>query len=201
MNLPSKLLQEAVEAFASLPGIGRKTALRLALHLHKEDASKTALISDALLRFKQNISRCRECHNICDEDICDICANPLRDEQLLCVVEDLRDVIALENTHQYKGKYHVLGGIINPMEGVGPEDIQIGSLLDRIKVQKVEELIIALPSTMEGDTTTFYISRRLTDSPVKISTLARGIPLGGELEYADELTLGRSLLERVDYRK
>ena len=201
MDLPSKLLEDAVEAFASLPGIGKKTALRLVLHLYNEEKSKTNLIAESLTRFKDNISQCQECYNICDDQICGICSNSLRDQDVLCVVEDLRDVIALENTNQFRGKYHVLGGIINPMEGVGPEDIKIESLLNRIEKTEIKEIIIALPSTMEGDTTTFYISKRLANSSVKISTLARGIPLGGELEYADELTLGRSLLERIDYRR
>ena len=201
MNLPSKLLEDAVDAFASLPGIGKKTALRLALHLYNEEKATTNFITESLSKFKDNISQCKECYNICDDDICDICSNPLRDQNVLCVVEDLRDVLALENTNQFRGKYHVLGGIISPMEGIGPEDINIESLLHRLKQADIEELIIALPSTMEGDTTTFYISKRLANTKIKLSTLARGIPLGGELEYADELTLGRSLLERVDYKK
>ena len=199
MNLPSKILEEAVEAFASLPGIGKKTALRLVLHLHKEDKEATHFISEALTNFKQNISTCSECHNICDGEKCNICSNSLREDETICVVEDLRDVIAIENTAQFRGKYHVLGGIINPMEGVGPDEIQIESLLTRLKTKGTKELIIALPSTMEGDTTSFYITKKLKDFEIKITTLARGIPIGGELEYADELTLGRSILERVNY--
>ncbi len=201
MNLPSKLLEEAVEAFASLPGIGKKTALRLALHLHKEKQQATDFIAHAITNFKNNISQCKECHNICDSEVCDICANPLRETDIICVVEDLRDVIAVENTAQFRGKYHVLGGVINPMEGVGPDDIQIESLIARITGSEVKELILALPSTMEGDTTTFYITKKLKDVDLKVSTLARGIPIGGELEYADEVTLGRSILERVNYQK
>ncbi len=201
MNLPSKLLEEAVEAFASLPGIGKKTALRLVLHLHKEDLKATDFITDALSNFKNNISQCKDCHNICDGEICAICANPLRQTDILCVVEDLRDVIAIENTAQFKGKYHVLGGIINPMEGVGPDEIEIESLVERVQSLQTKELILALPSTMEGDTTTFYITKKLRDVDLKISTLARGIPIGGELEYADELTLGRSILERIKYQQ
>lgn len=199
MNLPSKTLEEAVEAISTLPGIGKKTALRLALHLLKEEKSATFQITESLINLKENIKYCRECHNISDEDICSICANSFRDEKLICVVEDLRDVIAIENTAQFQGKYHVLGGVISPMEGVGPDDLTISSLIERSK--DINELILALPSTMEGDTTAFYIQKKLQNSNVKVSTLARGIPIGGELEYADEITLGRSILERVNYNK
>ena len=200
-SLPSKLLEDAVEAFASLPGIGKKTALRLALHLHKANLEKTQQISEALINFKTNISTCKECHTICDGDTCSICINPLRDNNIICIVEDLRDVIALENTAQYRGKYHVLGGIINPMEGVGPENLHIESLIQKLNNNSISEIIIALPSTMEGDTTSFYITKKIKHLTIKITTLARGIPLGGELEYADELTLGRSILERINYNK
>ena len=200
-SLPSKLLEDAVEAFASLPGIGKKTALRLALHLHKANLEKTQQISEALINFKTNISTCKECHTICDGDTCSICINPLRDNKIICIVEDLRDVIALENTAQYRGKYHVLGGIINPMEGVGPENLYIESLIQKLNNNSISEIIIALPSTMEGDTTSFYITKKIKHLTIKITTLARGIPLGGELEYADELTLGRSILERINYNK
>ena len=199
MNLPSKTLEEAVEAFASLPGIGRKTALRLALHLLKEDSSFTFNLTEPLQNLKKNIKYCKECHNISDDELCNICSSSYRDEKLVCVVEDLRDVIAIENTSQFQGKYHVLGGVISPMEGVGPDDLTIESLV--IKAENLEEVILALPSTMEGDTTAFYIQKKLKDTDVKISTLARGIPIGGELEYADEITLGRSILERVKYDK
>lgn len=199
MNLPSKTLEDAVEAFSTLPGIGKKTALRLALHLLKEDNSATFQITESLQNLKKNIKYCTKCHNISDQDICNICANAFRDEELICVVEDLRDVIAIENTAQFQGKYHVLGGVISPMEGVGPDELNIDSLIERSKT--IKELIFALPSTMEGDTTAFYIQRKLKDTAVKVSTLARGIPIGGELEYADEITLGRSILERVNYNK
>jgi len=199
MNLPSKTLEEAVEAISTLPGIGKKTALRLALHLLKEEKSATFQITESLINLKENIKYCRECHNISDEDICSICVNSFRDEKLICVVEDLRDVIAIENTAQFQGKYHVLGGVISPMEGVGPDDLTISSLIERSK--DINELILALPSTMEGDTTAFYIQKKLQNSNVKVSTLARGIPIGGEIEYADEITLGRSILERVNYNK
>lgn len=199
MNLPSKTLEEAVEAFATLPGIGKKTALRLVLHLLKEEDSSTFQITESLQNLKSNIKYCKQCHNISDEDICAICSNNFRDDQTICVVEDLRDVIAIENTAQYQGKYHVLGGVISPMEGVGPDELTIESLVKRSA--DISEIILALPSTMEGDTTAFYIQKKLKGTDIKISTLARGIPIGGELEYADEVTLGRSILERVNYLK
>jgi len=199
MELPSKTLEDAVEAISTLPGIGKKTALRLVLHLLKEDDSSTFQITESLQNLKENIKYCKTCHNISDEDVCNICANSFRDENLICVVEDLRDVIAIENTAQFQGKYHVLGGVISPMEGVGPDDLMIESLIKRSK--NLKELILALPSTMEGDTTAFYIQKKLQNTDLKISTLARGIPIGGELEYADEITLGRSILERVNYSK
>lgn len=199
MNLPSKTLEEAVDAIAMLPGIGKKTALRLVLYLLKEEDSATFQLTDSLKKLKSNIKYCKECHNISDEEICSICSNAFRDGDIVCVVEDLRDVIAIENTAQYQGKYHVLGGIISPMEGIGPGELTIDSLL--AKCDTVKEIILALPSTMEGDTTAFYIQKKLKDKAVKVSTLARGIPIGGELEYADEITLGRSILERVNYSK
>lgn len=199
MNLPSKTLEEAVEAIATLPGIGKKTALRLVLHLLKEDESATFQLTDSLTKLKSNIKYCKECHNISDDEVCSICSSAFRESETICVVEDLRDVIAIENTAQYNGKYHVLGGVISPMEGVGPDELKIESLIK--KCGNISELIMALPSTMEGDTTVFYIQKKLKGLDLKISTLARGIPIGGELEYADEITLGRSILERVNYSK
>lgn len=199
MNLPSKTLEAAVEGLASLPGIGRKTALRLVLHLLREGPSSISLFTAPLHDLHTKIKYCRECHNISDGDICSICSSSYRDESIVCVVEDLRDVIAIENTGQYQGRYHVLGGVISPLEGVGPENLTIDSLLKKSSI--LSELIFALPSTMEGDTTAFYITRKLKDYNLKISSLARGIPIGGELEYADEITLGRSILERVNYNR
>jgi len=198
MNLPSKMLEEAVESFATLPGIGKKTALRLVLHLLKEEESFTFKITEALQNLKANIKYCKTCHNISDNDICDICASSYRDDEVLCVVEDLRDVIAIENTGQYQGKYHVLGGVISPMEGIGPNELTIESLINR--ASEIKEIIFALPSTMEGDTTAFYIQKKLKSLNTKVSTLARGIPIGGELEYADEITLGRSIQTRIAYK-
>lgn len=201
MNFPSKLIQSAVDELAKLPGIGRKTALRLVLHLLKEETSETQSLSEALVKMREDITYCQNCHNISDADICNICANPLRDRALLCVVSDIRDVIAIENTGQYKGLYHVLGGVISPIEGIGPSDLTIGSLVERLADAEVKEVLLAISPTMEGDTTAFYITRKLRDINVKISTIARGVPVGGELEYTDEITLGRSIIERTSYSK
>lgn len=201
MNFPSKLIENAVEELAKLPGIGRKTALRLVLHLLKSETEDTQLLSEALLRMRSDISYCQLCHNISDSEICNICANPLRDHTLLCVVSDIRDVIAIENTGQYKGIYHVLGGVISPIEGIGPSDLNISSLVERLPNSEVKEVMLAVSPTMEGDTTAFYITRKLRDLPVKITTIARGVPVGGELEYTDEITLGRSIIERTSYSK
>ncbi|HEX8657793.1 MAG TPA: recombination mediator RecR [Hymenobacter sp.] len=200
MEFPSKLIENAVGELARLPGIGRKTALRLALHLLKAEMDTTASLAEALAKMRFEISYCRTCHSIADAEECDICANKLRDHSLVCVVSDVRDVIAIENTGQYKGVYHVLGGVISPIEGVGPSDLHIDSLVERASAEESEirEVILAISPTMEGDTTAFYLSRRLRDLPnVHISTIARGIPMGGELEYADEITLGRSIVERL----
>jgi recombination protein RecR len=200
MDFPSKLIENAVGELARLPGIGRKTALRLALHLLKAEMDTTASLAEALAKMRFEISYCRTCHSIADAEECDICANKLRDHSLVCVVSDVRDVIAIENTGQYKGVYHVLGGVISPIEGVGPSDLHIDSLVERASAEESEirEVILAISPTMEGDTTAFYLSRRLRDLPnVHISTIARGIPMGGELEYADEITLGRSIVERL----
>ncbi|WP_026462723.1 recombination mediator RecR [Adhaeribacter aquaticus] len=201
MNFPSKLIENAVEELAKLPGIGRKTALRLVLHLLKGDTEDTKALSEALVKMRENITYCKTCHNIADTEICDICANPLRDRSLLCVVSDIRDVIAIENTSQYKGIYHVLGGVISPIEGIGPSDLNITSLVERIPGSEIKEVVLAISPTMEGDTTAFYITRKLRDYNLKISTIARGVPVGGELEYTDEITLGRSIIERTSYSK
>ncbi|WP_310395107.1 recombination mediator RecR [Hymenobacter sp.] len=200
MEFPSKLIENAVGELARLPGIGRKTALRLALHLLKAEMDTTATLAEALAKMRFEITYCRTCHSISDAEECGICANKLRDHSLVCVVSDVRDVIAIENTGQYKGVYHVLGGVISPIEGVGPSDLHIDSLVERAGAEgsELREVILAISPTMEGDTTAFYLSRRLRDLPnVHISTIARGIPVGGELEYADEITLGRSIVERL----
>ncbi|WP_181304191.1 recombination mediator RecR [Rufibacter sp. XAAS-G3-1] len=199
MNFPSKLIENAVEELAKLPGIGKKTALRLVLHLLKAETEDTKQLSEALLRMRTGIRYCKTCHNISDQEVCGICSNPLRDRGLLCVVSDMRDVIAIENTSQYKGVYHVLGGVISPLEGVGPSDLHIQSLVERLPNSGVKEIILALSPTMEGDTTAFYLTRKLKEYPARISSIARGIPVGGELEYTDEITLGRSILDRTAY--
>lgn len=198
----SKLLQAAVEEFSRLPGIGRKTALRLVLHLLKQDQETVARFSDAMLRLRQEVVYCRQCHNISNQDLCEICRSPRRDDSLICVVEDLRDVIAIENTGQYHGMYHVLGGIISPMDGIGPGDLNIESLVERIaeKKESIKEVILALSTTMEGDTTNFFLFRKIKPYNVKVSVIARGIAIGDELEYADEVTLGRSIINRTPYQ-
>ena len=200
MEFPSKLIENAVGELSRLPGIGRKTALRLALHLLKAEMDTTASLAEALAKMRFEITYCKTCHSISDAEECGICANKLRDHSLVCVVSDVRDVIAIENTGQYKGVYHVLGGVISPIEGIGPSDLHIDSLVARAAAEDSElrEIILAISPTMEGDTTAFYLSRRLRDLPnVHISTIARGIPMGGELEYADEITLGRSIVDRL----
>jgi recombination protein RecR len=243
LNFPSKLIEDAVTEMAKLPGIGKKTALRLVLHLLKREETHTMSLAESLVSMRTHIQYCRQCHNISDSEICGICANPHRDTSLICVVEDIRDVLAIENTAQYRGLYHVLGGIISPVEGVGPSDLNVESLVRRIRSAaeqaekpatslpysengagsvsmvedadpalhskvgtdalphqiEVKEVIFALSSTMEGDTTTFYLTKRLKPFQVKVSTIARGVPIGGDLEYADEITLGRSIVSRVRY--
>lgn len=199
MEFSSKLLENAVYEMSQLPGIGKRTALRLVLHLLKQPEERTNLLSTALTKLKNEVNFCNRCNNISDTQLCEICANPKRDETLVCVVEDIRDVMAIENTSQYNGLYHVLGGKISPMEGVGPQDLNIDSLVKRIKEEGVKELIFALSSTMEGDTTNFYIYRQLEGLEVTTSTISRGISVGDELEYADEVTLGRSILNRVPF--
>ncbi|ARS34150.1 recombination mediator RecR [Pontibacter actiniarum] len=201
MNFPSKLIENAVEELAKLPGVGRKTALRLALHLLKEETEETFSLAEALVKMRTDVKHCKTCHNISDTEICDICSNPLRDKSVLCVVSDIRDVIAIENTSQYKGLYHVLGGVISPIEGIGPSDLHIDSLLERLPASEVREILLAISPTMEGDTTGFYLTRKLRDFDLRITTIARGVPVGGELEYTDEITLGRSIVERTAYGK
>lgn len=200
MNLaqfPSALLEEAVNEFAQLPGIGRKTALRLVLFLLKRDSDQVKAFSSAIIRLKDEVCYCKNCHNISDTEMCGICSHPKRDHSLVCVVENIKDVMAIENTMQYFGVYHVLGGIISPVDGIGPNDIELISLFKRVEEGDISELILALPTTMEGDTTNFYIYKKLKNSEVKITTLARGVSIGDELEYTDEVTLGRSLKNRT----
>jgi recombination protein RecR len=199
MNFSSKLLENAVNEFGNLPGIGQKTALRLVLHLLNQEKQVIKQFSDALITLKENIKFCRNCHHISDFDICEICSSVKRDQKTICVVEDSRDVMAIENTNQYHGIYHVLNGLISPMDGIGPSDLTIDSLVSRVNENEIIEVIFALSATMEGDTTIFYLHKRLKHVDVKISTLARGIAFGGEIEYADELTLGRSITTRVLY--
>jgi recombination protein RecR len=199
MNFSSKLLENAVDEIAQLPGIGKRSALRLALHLLKQPNERTKYLTESLNSLRNNIKHCKNCHNISDVDLCEICANPKRNNAVVCVVEDIRDVMAIENTAQFKGLYHVLGGKISPMEGIGPHNLMIESLVNKVKSGNIKELIFALSSTMEGDTTNFYIFKQIEDSNIKISTIARGIAVGDEIEYADEITLGRSILNRIPY--
>lgn len=199
MNYPSKLIENAVNEISKLPGIGKKTALRLVLHLLKRNEEVSAALADSITQMRTQVQYCRQCHNISDAETCAICANPARDRSLICVVEDTRDVLAIENTAQYRGLYHVLGGIISPMEGIGPNDLHIDSLMRRLPDSETKEIIMALSPTMEGDTTAFYLTKKMRPLSLKISTIARGIPIGGELEYADEITLGRSIATRVLY--
>ena len=197
---PSQLLEKAVAEFAKLPGIGRKTALRLVLHMLRQEQQDVESFTSAISRLKQEVKYCRICHNVSDTDVCPICADPKRDDSTVCVVENIQDVMAIENTQQYHGLYHVLGGIISPMDGIGPGDIEIDSLVERVSAGGINEVILALSSTMEGDTTNFYIFRKLADADVKISVIARGISVGDEIEYTDEVTLGRSILNRTLFR-
>ena len=199
MELPSKLLENAVNEMSQLPGIGKRTALRLVLHLLKQPLEQTEELATSLAIMRKDIQFCQECHTISDNEICAICSNPKRDKSIICVVEDVRDVMALENTGMFKGVYHVLGGKISPIEGVGPSQLKITTLVDKVKEGNVAEIIFALSSTMEGDTTNFYIYRQIKEYEVKTSTIARGIAVGDELEYADEVTLGRSLLNRIPF--
>ena len=196
---PSQLLERAVESFSQLPGVGRKTALRLVLHLLRQSTEDVDSFADAITRVKHDVKYCKVCHNISDTDVCSICSDPRRDASVVCVVENIQDVMAIENTQQFHGLYHVLGGIISPMDGIGPNDLEIESLVKRVEEGEVKETILALASTMEGDTTNFYISRKLKDKQVKLSVIARGISVGDELEYTDEVTLGRSILNRTPF--
>lgn len=199
MEYPSKLIEDAVNEVAQLPGIGKKTALRLVLHLVKEHQNKTQTLTEALSKLRANIKFCNTCHTISDDDECFICRSHRRDRSMLCVVEDSRDVMAIENTAQFRGVYHVLGGIISPIHGIGPSELTIDSLMARVANHggEINEIILALSPTLEGDTTSFYIHRKLKEYPVKITSIARGIPMGGDLEYADEITLGRSITARI----
>jgi len=196
-NFPSKLLENAVNEFAKLPGIGKKTALRLVLHLLKKEIPEVQRFSRALTQLREEVKHCRICRNISDSDICNICSNHSRDNRTVCVVENIRDVMSIENTQQYRGVYHVLGGIISPMDGIGPADLEIDSLLKRVGNGEIDEVIFALSTTMEGDSTNFYIFKKMKGSNVKITTLARGVSIGDEIEYTDEVTLGRSIVNRM----
>lgn len=196
---PSQLLEKAVQEFSKLPGIGRRTALRLVLYQLRQDAEDVQSFVEAIARMRQEVHYCQRCHNISDSDICPICADSRRDTSIICVVENIQDVMAVENTQQYTGLYHVLGGVISPMDGIGPADLEIDSLVKRVEDDDIREVILALSSTMEGDTTNFYISRKLAPYDVKLSVIARGIPVGDELEYADEVTLGRSIINRTPF--
>jgi recombination protein RecR len=199
MEFSSKLLENAVNEISQLPGIGKRTALRLALHLLREPEIKTVALSEALSKMRSEIKFCKNCHNISDSDLCEICSNSNRTGDIVCVVEDIRDVMAIENTSQFKGHYHVLGGKISPMDGIGPNDLTIHSLVEKVKLGLVKELIFALSSTMEGDTTNFYIFKQIEPYSVVTTTIARGIAVGDELEYADEITLGRSIINRIPF--
>lgn len=199
-SYPSVLLENAVEEFAKLPGIGKKTAMRLVLFLLRQDNAMVEKFSHALVTLKREVKYCKVCHNISDTEVCHICSTPSRDSSVICVVENIRDVMAVENTGQFRGLYHVLGGVVSPMDGIGPSDLQIESLVARVEAGGVEEVILALSSTMEGDTTNFYIYRKLHHTGVKVSVIARGISIGDELEYTDEVTLGRSIVGRTPFK-
>lgn len=200
MHYPSRLIENAVLEISKLPGIGRKSAMRLVLHLLRQDPSYTGALTMALNELREKSVYCTRCHNISDAPVCGVCSSAFRDHTMICVVEDTRDVMAIENTGQFKGTFHVLGGVISPLQGIGPEQLHIQSLIDRVQEGSIQEIILALSPTMEGDTTCFYLSRKLGSYPVQLTTLARGVPLGGELEYADEVTLGRSIVSRVSYK-
>ena len=199
MEFSSKLLEKAVNEMAQLPGIGKRTALRLVLHLLKQPVEQTQYLSHALTTMREEVKFCKNCHNISDVEVCEICSNTSRNHKIICIVEDIRDVMAIENTNQFKGIYHVLGGKISPIDGVGPSQLNITTLVDKVQTGTVEEIIFALSSTMEGDTTNFYLYKQLKNFEIKTSTIARGIAVGDELEYADEVTLGRSIVQRVPF--
>ena len=198
---PSTLLENAVSEFAKLPGVGRKTALRFVLHMLRQDTRSTDAFTSSILTLKRDVKYCKSCYNISDEEICTICSNPTRDSSTVCVVENIKEVMAIENTSQFKGLYHVLGGIISPIDGIGPNDLQISTLIDRVAKGNIKEIILALSTTMEGDTTNFYIYKKLQPYDVKISMIARGVSIGDEIEYADEVTLGRSILNRTPFNE
>lgn len=199
LQFSSSLLENAVNEFAKLPGIGRKTSLRLVLHLLKQPEHEVEVFGNSIIQLRKEIIYCKVCHNISDTEVCRICGNPSRDHETVCVVENIKDVMSIENTQQFRGLYHVLGGIISPMDGIGPGNLEIESLVKRVKDEKIKEVILALSTTMEGDTTNFYIFRKLSPLNIKITTIARGIAIGDELEYADEVTLGRSIINRVEF--
>jgi recombination protein RecR len=201
MPLSSQLLENAVDQLATLPGVGRRTAMRFALELLRRDPQEVARFSEAVRALRENVRYCERCCNISDRPVCEICANPSRDASLICVVEDIRDVIAIENTHQFKGLYHVLGGVINPMEGIGPDDLNSRQLLERVAQGGVAEVVLALGATLEGDTTSFYLNRRLAEHGMRVSMIARGISIGGDLDQVDEVTLGRSIADRKPYEQ
>jgi recombination protein RecR len=200
VNISSKLLENAVNALATLPGIGKKSALRLALHLLQRDKESVQSFCAAISNMRNNILFCKKCHNLSDADLCSVCSSQRREQSLVCVVESIKDAMAIENTQQYNGVYHILGGIISPIEGIGPNDLNIHSLVERVESGEVKEIVMALSPSIEGDTTIFYISKLLKDTDVNISTISRGVSFGGELEYADELTLGRSIVSRIPYK-
>lgn len=200
-RLPSVLLEKAIDELSKLPGVGKKTALRFVLHLLRQNKEQTLALGNSLIRLRENIMYCRRCHNISDTEVCQICSNTLRDQTIICVVENVQSVLAIENTGQYKGLYHVLGGLISPMDGIGPGDLQIDSLVERAEKEPIEEIIFALSPTMEGDTTNFYIQRKLSHLSIRLTVLSRGISVGDDLEYADEVTLGRSILARTELKQ
>jgi recombination protein RecR len=197
MIFSSRLIEDAVQEFAKLPGIGKKTALRMVLHLLKADVNESDLFAEAITRMRHGVKFCKHCHNVSDTEVCMICVNPARNKRQICVVENIRDVIAIESTQQYNGLYHVLGGILSPLDGIGPEQLNLANLVERINANDTEEIIMALSPTIEGDTTVYYISKIVSDTPVRITTIARGIAFGGELEYTDEMTLARSIAKRL----
>jgi recombination protein RecR len=199
MEFSSKLLEQAVLEVSRLPGIGKRTALRLVLHLLRQPEAQTRQLSEALVSLREKILLCKNCHNISDTELCQICANPSRDSRTVCVVEDIRDVLAIENTGQFKGNYHVLGGKISPLDGIGPGQLNIRSLVEKVRLGQIDEIIFALSANIEGDTTNFYIYRQIESFPIKMTTIARGIPVGDELEFTDEVTLGRSLMQRIPF--
>ncbi|MFN7313064.1 MAG: recombination mediator RecR [Bacteroidota bacterium] len=199
MNYPSTLIEEAVNELSKFPGVGKKSAMRMVLHLLKQEVVEVNKLGEAIIKLRNNIRYCTRCGNVSDTELCNICNSPKRDQQLICVVEDLRDVIAIENTGQFTGTYHVLGGLISPVNGIGPDELNIAALLNRVVQEQTQEVIMALSATMEGDTTVFYLSKKLKDLNIRVTTISRGIAIGGELEYADEITLGRSIALRVPY--